>query len=59
VFLLAVLPANIHAAQTGVTIGGADATPLIPRVALQVLFITLVWWTGIRHAGSAPTRESP
>src|SRR5918994_241258 len=39
VFLIAVLPANIHAARSGATIGGAAATPLVPRVVLQLLFI--------------------
>jgi len=40
-----VLPANIHAANAGVTLRGAPATPMIPRLALQVLFIVLVWWS--------------
>lgn len=48
-FLIAVLPANIHAATIGGTIGGEPVTPLLPRIALQVLFIALVWWSGI-HA---------
>jgi uncharacterized membrane protein len=48
VFLVAVLPANVHAAQTGVTFGGSPATPLVPRIALQLVFIGLVWWSGIR-----------
>ena len=48
-FLLAVLPANIHAARAGVTLRGAPATALIPRVALQALFIGLVWWSGVRR----------
>jgi uncharacterized membrane protein len=48
VFLLAVLPANIHAAQAGVALRGAPPTPLVPRVALQVLFIGLLWWSGVR-----------
>ena len=47
--LLSVLPANIHAALSGVTLRGADPTPLVPRIALQVLFIALVWWSGIRN----------
>lgn len=47
-FLIAVLPANIHAAQSGVTLRGAPATPLIPRIALQAVFIALVWWSGVR-----------
>ena len=45
-FLIAVLPANIHAATIGGTIGGEPVTPLLPRIALQVLFIALVWWSG-------------
>jgi uncharacterized membrane protein len=48
VFLLAVLPANIHAAQAGVTLRGDPATPIVPRVALQMLFIGLLWWSGVR-----------
>jgi uncharacterized membrane protein len=48
VFLLAVLPANIHAARAGVTLGGMPPTPLIPRVLLQCLFIVLICWSGIR-----------
>jgi len=47
-FLLAVLPANIYAAQAGLTIRGSAATPLIPRVALQLLFISLLWWSAVR-----------
>ena len=49
VFLVAVLPANVHAATSGVTLRGAPATPLVPRIALQVLFIGLLWWSGIRR----------
>jgi uncharacterized membrane protein len=48
VFLLAVLPANIYAAQTGVTFRGAPPTPIVPRIALQALFIALLWWSAIR-----------
>jgi uncharacterized membrane protein len=56
-FLVAVLPANIHAARTGVTLRGAAATPMLPRVALQLLFIGLVWWSAVR-APSANRRAS-
>jgi uncharacterized membrane protein len=52
-FLLAVLPANIHAARAELTLRGAPVTPLVPRVALQLLFIGLVWWSGI-HAARRP-----
>jgi uncharacterized membrane protein len=51
-----VLPANIHAALTGVTLSGAAATPLVPRIALQLLFIAAVWWAGWRHG--AQTRNA-
>lgn len=47
--LLAVLPANIHAARAGLTLGGSPVTPLVPRVALQVLFIVLLWWSAVRR----------
>ena len=50
--MLALLPANIHAAQAGLTLRGAPATPIIPRVALQALFIALLWWSGVRPHGS-------
>jgi len=46
-FLVAVLPANIHAAAAGVTLRGEAVTPLVPRAVLQLLFISLVWWSGI------------
>ena len=48
-FLVAVLPANIHAAATGATLRGEPVTPLVPRIALQVLFIALVAWSGLRR----------
>ena len=54
VFLIAVLPANLYAAMIGGTIGGEPVTPLLPRIALQVLFVALVWWSGIRQG--RPTR---
>jgi uncharacterized membrane protein len=49
VFLIAVLPANIHAARSGGTIAGEPVTPLLPRIALQILFIALIWWSGISN----------
>lgn len=47
VFLLAVLPANVHAATSGATLRGSPPTPLIPRIAVQILFMALVWWSGV------------
>ncbi|MEO6463076.1 MAG: DoxX family protein [Candidatus Eisenbacteria bacterium] len=48
VLLLAVLPANIHAARAGVTLGGSAATPIVPRVLFQAGFIAFLWWCGVR-----------
>ena len=57
VFMFAVLPANIHAARAGVTLRGVPVTPMVPRVALQALFIALLWWCGVRSE-SAPRRHA-
>ena len=46
--LLSVLPANIHAARSGITFRGAPPTALIPRVGLQLLFIASLWWSGVQ-----------
>jgi uncharacterized membrane protein len=37
--LLAMFPANVHAARAGVTIGGRPATALVPRTLLQLVFL--------------------
>lgn len=58
VFLIAVLPANIHAAREALTLGGAAATPLWPRVALQLLFIGLVWGSGWRRTDPTTVRKT-
>ena len=44
------LPANIRAANTGVTLRGKPATPLRLRVPMQLLFIGLTWWAAIASA---------
>ena len=49
-FFVAVLPANIHAANAGLTLGGNPVTPLVARIPMQLLFIALTWWAGIRRA---------
>lgn len=46
--LLSVLPANIYAAQEGVTLRGEPPTPMLPRIALQALFIAAIWWAAVR-----------
>ena len=50
VFFLAILPANIHAARAGLTLAGNPVTPLAVRIPVQILFIALTWWSGIRRA---------
>jgi uncharacterized membrane protein len=37
--LLAMFPANIHAARAGLSIAGRPVTPLGPRTAMQVVFL--------------------
>jgi uncharacterized membrane protein len=48
VMLVAMFPANIKAAQEGLTISGRLATPLWLRAPMQALFIGLLWWAGLR-----------
>jgi uncharacterized membrane protein len=50
-FFIAVLPANIHAARTGVELRGRPATPLALRIPMQALFIALTAWAGILSPG--------
>ena len=50
VFFLAILPANIHAAQAGLSLAGKPVTPVVPRILVQAVFILLTWWAGIRKA---------
>ncbi len=44
-FFVAVFPANVHAAQAGVTLLGEPATALWLRAPLQAFFIWLAWWS--------------
>ena len=44
-FLVAVFPANIHAAKTGATVAGRVPTSLWVRTPLQAFLIILVAWT--------------
>jgi uncharacterized membrane protein len=37
--LLAMFPANVHAARAGLTLGGRPATALVPRTLLQLFFL--------------------
>lgn len=44
-FLVAVFPANIHAAKTGVLLGERPVTPLWVRGPIQAVLILLLAWT--------------
>ena len=52
---VALLPANIYAAQVGLTFGGKPATPLLIRVPEQLLYIALA----LAPVWSARSRRSP
>jgi uncharacterized membrane protein len=45
VLLIAMFPANVHAARSGHTIAGRRATPLAVRAPLQLAWIALLWWS--------------
>lgn len=42
--LVAMFPANVHAARAGLIVGGEPATPLLWRVPLQLVLIAALWW---------------
>jgi uncharacterized membrane protein len=48
--LVAMFPANLHAARAQVLIAGRPATPLIVRVPLQLFWIGALWW--VAHQGT-------
>jgi uncharacterized membrane protein len=43
-FLIAVFPANVHAAKSKVKLRGRPVTPLWVRAPIQILFIVLLAW---------------
>jgi uncharacterized membrane protein len=57
--LIALFPANVYAALTGVTLGGAAATPLWWRAPLQLFWMAVLWHTSLarwRREGPSPAR---
>ena len=42
--LVAMFPANVHAARKGLMIAGRHATPLLWRLPLQLFWISALWW---------------
>ena len=49
--LVAMFPANVHAAEAGVAIAGRPATPLIWRLPLQLFWISALCWVAWSAAG--------
>ncbi|WP_394840896.1 DoxX family protein [Pendulispora brunnea] len=57
--LLAVLPANVYAATHHVTFDGAPATPLLPRLLEQLLYLAAVAWAGFGSAHRGKVNAGP
>jgi uncharacterized membrane protein len=45
--LIALFPANVHAARAGVILGGRRATPLVLRLPMQLIWIGLLCWVAM------------
>ena len=59
--LVAIFPANVHAAREGLSIGGSAVTPLAPRAVLQAVFLAAVlvagFWDRRRARAARPERR--
>jgi len=51
--LVAMFPANVHAARMHLTVVGRPATPLAIRLPLQLFWIGALWWVARAGAGAA------
>jgi uncharacterized membrane protein len=51
--LLALLPANVHAARMRLLVAGRPATPLVVRVPLQLFWMGALWWVARAEGGAA------
>lgn len=49
--LVAMFPANIHAAKAGLQIAGRRAMSLVPRLGLQLFWIACLLWVAVRSRG--------
>jgi uncharacterized membrane protein len=58
--LVAMLPANVNAALSGIPFRGEAPTALWLRVPIQVLFILMIWWTSIKEPppAASPVRRT-
>ena len=57
--LVAMFPANVHAAREGLTLGGSPATPLVPRILEQLVFLAAVGLAGFGDRLHLPRRWWP
>jgi uncharacterized membrane protein len=55
--LVAMFPANVHAALAGLTLDGAPATPLLPRTAMQVLYVAVALTIVVAHVRRARAND--
>src|SRR5262245_56743254 len=55
--LIALFPANVHAALNGVTLRGQPATPLWLRTPMQIIWIAALWWSTVRQPVPRPELE--
>jgi uncharacterized membrane protein len=49
--LVAMFPANVHAAREGLMVAGRRATPVLWRLPLQLFWIAALWWVRSPIAG--------
>ena len=49
--LVAMFPANVHAAREGLIVAGRRAMPLVWRLPLQLFWIGALWWVSLPRSG--------
>lgn len=54
--LVAVFPANVHAALQQIPFDGGPATPLLPRLVEQLFYLACVAWAGLARGEVAPSQ---
>jgi uncharacterized membrane protein len=51
--LMAMFPANAHAALQGIPLRGEPPTPLTIRLPMQLIFIAALWWSSIKKPSAS------